>query len=397
MRQQRFGLAAVGVLACTSPAAAQEWSFEAGGRATLAAGAFSADAAEPESALARAEAWLDGSILFDNQIELGFAIAAAAERDHPRADPRGDAVLGPQINPLALPVSPPLRSIHAGLAQSGVPADRGPRAQLETAFIYASNPMGEISLGRQEGIAARFAARPDRIAETLSAADPRLDLTGLGGPRLVDRLSGPSAKLSLTTARVLGLQFGLSYTPDIEAEGLDAAKHRRPINTIGAEPEKVLEAGASFALRLPDWPAIVAGLTWSRGEGWGPVSRGPANGQFGDVETVAANAQLGFEGWSLGVSALTGDNGWSGAGDRGYTAYAVHAGLDLHDWALGLEIATSSDDLIDLDQDALMLSAVTPITEKLNLMLGVQGARRQGAGLSSANASGVVMEWTVRF
>lgn len=408
---QRYSLshialgAVAGWLALAGAATAQEFAWEQGGQLVGVGGAFNDDGVEAVALAARFEAFLNGSTLFDNQIEVGVAFGLVGERDHPRADPRGDAD-GPFANgcsPLAsgclgAPV-PTYRSIHAGFATGGLAAKRGGRTQLETAYVYVSGPLGEVSLGRQEGVAARFGLRPthglDGAFSAVSASNPELDLTGLGAPRLRDTLSGPSAKLTAATVRVLGLQAGVSYTPSLEAAGLDSAKRFAPAGTIGALPDSVWEAALSFSLRPPGAPNLSAGLTHSRASAERPQA------DFGAVETSTASVAVSDEGWMIGAAALEGDNGWRGAGERRYRSYGVRGGATLGDWSLGLEIATSKDDLTQTKwTNAVGTASISPF-EGVTMTLGLQSVERRpedGAALRpKRHTSGVFVGFGAKF
>lgn len=400
MRYRRFALAAAGLAAMCGPAWADaappeaQWDF--GAEWVAAVGAFDDDRlAEPF--VARGEGWLTGSLLFDNQVELGVSLGLVAERDNPRADPRGDVVGDCPASFAACPsiAGAPVRSVWSRGAAAGSPPNRSVRAQLETAFVYASAPFGEVSLGRQEGTASRFDV--GAASGALAAADPRLDMTGLGAPRTKDTTSGPSAKLSATTARVLGVQLGVSYTPEIEAAGLDAPKRYGPAGSIGFEPGSVWEAGLSFALRPPGWAQVNAGLAVSKAES------DRRERAFEDMSTVTASFSVAEEGWSLGLAALVSDQGWApGGGD--YRAVSARAGIDVAEWTLGLEMATSSDDLVRVDLKSALVSAARPMGDGATLRLGLQGVERDSPTVGAGGArearrnrnSGAFLEWSWR-
>lgn len=413
MRRYTLSQAALGAMAGCLVLAAPAWAqdeaidpastidWKIGGSAVLAGGLYDADGVDPSGLVGRAEGWLTGSTLFDNQVEVGVALGFVAEGDNPRNDPRGDAD-GPfasGCSPFAVgcvgaPI-PTYRSIHAAFAEGGVAADRGGRAQLETAYVYVSGPLGEVAVGRQEGVAARFALRPNRGAAALAAADPKLDLTGLGAPRVRDTISGPSAKITATTARVLGVQAGVSYTPGLEAAGVDAAKRFGPERTVGALPGAIWEAGLSFSLRPPGWPNVAASLTHSR------ASADVRQAEFGAIETTSASVAIADDTWSLGIAALEGDNGWIGAGERTYRSVAVHGGIDLDAWSLGLEIATSADDLTRTDWESAVGTAAFAVSESLSVTLGLQSVERRPATGSvlrpKRHTQGAFVEFSAKF
>jgi hypothetical protein len=343
--------------------------------AALAAGAFDGVRSDPEAVVGRVELGLKGSLLFEDQTEIGFESRLVVERDSPRTDPRGDAT--GFTSALGAP-TPSLRAIHMRYATLGQRADRGPRAQLEDAFIFVRNPFGEVSLGRQPGVGAGFARAVRWGRGEIAASDARLDLSGITAPIVIDRLSGVSPKVTVKSSRVLGVQLGLSYTPDVNTAGVDDPARYTPADALGAKPDSALEAAIGFELNLPGTPYLV-GAHASYSKASGPR----VGGLFDDVETTSAS--LAFEGpnFSLGLRTLNGDNGWAGGGGaRGYSATAVRAGFSQDGVAYGLEIATSSDNLVNADTRAAVLSATAPLGAEgsgFSITYGLQGIERESS------------------
>jgi hypothetical protein len=365
----------------SAAAADLAWSAHFGG--VLAAGAFDAPSVEPEALVGAVWAGLGADLLFDNQVSVGVQASLTAFQDHPRTDPRGDALAG---------AAPGFRSVHKHLAEGGARADMGPRLNVEAAYVYARGPLGELRVGRDSGYAATVAAAPAFAPISLGPADAGLDLTGLGSVVTADQLSGTSTKVSARTARVLGLDLGVSYTPTLEAWAPGTTRRYGPAGVVGAIPDSIWEAGASLELQPPAWDVgIVGAATLSNAAG--PTIAGV----FEDVETVTANLGLRGRDWYLAAAGLRGDNGWSGPGDRDYQSISVQAGVALPDFNLGLEMAGSTDDLIATDLKTAMISMQKPFEGGHTLTLGLQHGERE-SGLPTARrterAFGVFAEWT---
>lgn len=361
-----------------------DWSFAVGG--VLAAGAFDSTNTDPEPIVGAAWADINADLVFDNQVSIGLNLSLAASRNHPRVDPRGDSLEG---------VAPGFRSVHMDVAQGGPKADMGPRMTVERASIYLNTPFAIVRAGRDMGYAANVAAIPPNAPTSLAPADAGLDLTGLGSVLTRDFSAGASSKITITTQRTLGVDFGVSYTPEIEAAAPGATRRYGPPGALGAQPDSVLEAGASLDLRPPGWEiGIVGAVTISKADGPNVA------GLFGDVETMTANFGLRGNDWYVGAAGLVGDNGWSGAGDRDYRSIALHAGVALDGVDLGVEIASGSDDLIDADLHTAMVSARYTLDDVNSLTVGLQSAERE-SGLAGARkterAVGVFAEWVVDF
>jgi hypothetical protein len=206
-------LALVSVTA-SLPAAAQEdwsvwetdWKAEAG--LVLSPGAN-------EQALYRLGLGVDTNRVLDNGLVLGFALQLDAQQDHPARAGFSGVVADPA------PGMPAVTGAFSGLAQSIGFEDDGARGELQTAYLYAEGGYGEVRLGRDEGVAKRFSQGAPSLFSTVSLHAPRLDPEGGAIVRTDHDLTGPAAKISYTTPRIVGFKGGLSYTPDANVRGLD--------------------------------------------------------------------------------------------------------------------------------------------------------------------------------
>ncbi|HBQ49254.1 MAG TPA: hypothetical protein DD728_10285, partial [Hyphomonas atlantica] len=107
------------------------------------------------------------------------------------------------------------------------------RAELEEAYVYIDGGYGEVRLGRDEGVAARFQENAPSVFSTLALGRQSLDPTGIDMVTTRHDLTGPSAKLSYATPRLVGIRAGLSFTPKADVRGLDRDADR---NLPGVAP-----------------------------------------------------------------------------------------------------------------------------------------------------------------
>ncbi len=302
------------------------------------------DGGDGEALTARATAFVQAGWLFENQIEAGFGAGVVAERDDPRRDPRGGRVgaCAPAQGGCASLGAAPLRGFVSGYHTDGAAADEDARIALESAYLYLRSGWGEVSIGRDQGAARRLSVTPPTILAVGGGLDAPVDGTGLGTVILRNDISGQSAKVFAATTRIVGLQAAVSWTPELEHEGIDQGYRERFGAPQVFAPEDILEGALSFAHTFANGWETVAGLTYAHAEDKGGR---PA---FGAMDAWSAGATVGRNGWSFGASYLESDNGWASDG-RDYRAVGVSAVRESGDWAVMLEAGASSDDLTFVD------------------------------------------------
>jgi hypothetical protein len=239
-----------------------------------------------------------------------------------------------------------VRGFVSGAVPFGPAADEGPRLSLEQAYVYVRGGWGEFSAGRDLGAGERFSLTPLSILAIGGGLDPVVEGTGRGAVMLKNDISGPSAKATFATTRIFGLQAGVSWTPELEAEGLDQGYRARAGAPAAYQPEDILEGGLSFAHTLPGGWETAAGLTYAQAEDSG------GRGAFGDMRAWSAGATVSRGPWSAGASWLANDNGWA-AGGRDYSAWGASGIYRSGDWSWMLEAGASSDDLVAVDVTAV--------------------------------------------
>ncbi len=288
-----------------------------------------------------------------------------------------------------------LRAPATGIALSDNRTDSEGRASFEQAYVYAKNPWGEVSLGRDQGAAARLDARAPKVLNYAHATSPTIDLSGASIVRSRNDVTGPSAKITYVTPRILGLRAGGSYTPKAEARGLDFDNGATAPGLENADLENVFEAALSFDhVFRSDLTRVRVGLTSTIAE---PSSVNPV---FKDYTAWGAGLEVEKGNLATGIRYLHSNN----AVDNG--AYeAVEAGLVYYfeDWTVGAEIGAAQDDLLNIDGSVWSLSAKRNVSPNISLGFAYTDTRTSGSINVFRNGSdllaegkGVLIELTVR-
>tara|TARA_R110000787_G_scaffold44093_7_gene107979 strand:- start:84 stop:1250 length:1167 start_codon:yes stop_codon:yes gene_type:complete len=379
-------LAVLGPLA--GQAMAQEdwevWETEAG--AEVAVAASTADGAPVTSAGAFN---LSTNRILDNGLEIGAVGRFELQHDNPhRAGFSGatgsDFGLG--------------QGAFSGLAPGTGYEHVGTRAQLEQAYVYAEGGYGEVRLGRDKGVAARFYEGAPSIFLKASTANPVLDPTGRAYVRTDNDLTGPALKVSYASPRILGVRAGVSYTPTADVRGLDRDPERRVAGNPQVSVDSAAEAAINVSRRLRESGVRVRGaLAYSRAD----VSSALRPDIYGTVETWSAGASAEFETITLGASVLGSNNGLdSGAGD--YSAWSIGATKQAFSMTFGLDYGEATDDLTGLTSESWSLGAAKELTDSLRLAGGYrsQTARIRrvlplGVPQNEDSADGIVLEITL--
>ena len=358
--------------------------FERDAAVTVLAGAYDADAvAEPEALVARASVFGRAGILFDNQIEGGVGLGLAAERDHPGRDPVGGRAGDCAPTSPACPSAGGLavRGPVSGHFASGAASDRGPRASLETAYLYVRGGFGEASIGRSRGAAALTGVSAPSIFVLAGAADSPVDATGLGGSITRNDISGSSAKALVQSERILGFKGAVSYTPRLELDGLDHGVRSRPGDPLTHRAEAIVEVGASLSHRFTNgWDVAASGS-------WATAADGDPTPAFDRMDAWGLGATLGRGAWRVGAAYLENDNGWAG-NRRDYRAFSVSGVVERGPWAFSIEGAAASDDLVFTDLAAVTFGTRRTVSEHLSIGGGVTIRERHSPLAAMGNRAG---------
>lgn len=312
------------------------WETDISGEATLVLNP--AVAAEGERALFLLAGSTKTSYVFENGLIMGAAGRVEIQKDHPsRAGFSGNIGSGHD-----LPVG---QGAFSGLSAVANPEKIGPRGQLEEAYIWFSGGYGEVRIGRDDGIAARFYEGAPTTLMFAPIVNASLDPTGRNFIQTRHDLTGPAAKITATSPRILGVRAGFSYTPEADVRGLDRDPTRSLSDGGQLDLQNAVEIAANVTRRLPDGgPRIQANLAWSQAD----LSR---LSEETSVETLSTGASIEGEKWEIGVSFLASDNGFDRtSGD--YTAWHVGAARNWKAWKIGIGYGEATDDGASLESDA---------------------------------------------
>ncbi len=328
------------------------------------------------------EIGLSGEVttVLDNGAEIGVRATARVQRDHPaRAGFSGNLSADPAALGLLLP-----RGAFSGLSAAGPLEDTGARGAVEAAYIYIDGGYGEALAGRDLGVAARFFEGPRDVFTHARAVNPLLDPGGVNIVRTQHDITGPSAKVSYATPRILGVRAGLSFTPLAEAPGLDRDADR---SGPGVEPLQIrntVEVALGFSRRLRG-PGVR--LRWSGAYSRADVRTEPPVAPRPDLSTFSTGAEAEWRNLSLGASFLTSNN----SGGR-YTAWSAGARVE----ALGLEWAASygraDDDLVGATGESWSLGVRKQFLEQISVAVGVQESVLEPTESSTVSTLGPVIE-----
>lgn len=242
----------------------------------------------------------------------------------------------------------------SGLSSAPTLDDSDIRSRLETAYLQIDGGYGEVRIGKDRGVAARFFEGPKSALTHARLDSSLLDPTGLAATRTRHDLTGPSLKASYASPRLIGLRAGISFTPDANADGLD----RRPAaGTGGLAPDTrnaiELALNGTRRFRESGWRFDV-GLGWSNAD---VSTRGSLNDfspVYEDMQTWSAGTRIEKGDWTVGASWLNSDNGLPN-GD--YSSWSAGLFKSSHDIDFSAEYGESEDHFADLDSQGWRLAA----------------------------------------
>lgn len=327
--------------------------------------------------------------VLENGLELGAAFQVDAELDHAARSGFSGIVADPAAG------TPALAGAFSGLVRSPGMEDNGARAVLQTAYVYLEGGYGEVRLGRDEGVAKRFAQGAPSLFANISLHAPRLDPDGGAIIRTDHDLTGPAAKVSFATPRIVGFKGGISYTPEADVRGLD----RDPVRILPGTAAFVLsnagEASLSFNHRFRESGVrLRASTAWSRAD----VDAAPtAPVPYGSVETWSFGANAEWKDTVIGASWQTSDNGLEGRpGDyTAWTAGITHTAFGF-DW--GAEYGEASDDAAGVEGESWRAGLARSVTDTARIAFGYRSDQLDmGANAASRRlgGEGVVIEITL--
>ncbi|MEM1391291.1 MAG: porin [Pseudomonadota bacterium] len=335
---------------------------------------------ESETFLGEASLFGTAETVLESGVRLRGRFALRLQKDHPQR-PGGSGGFGNDTT--AAP------SAFSGLSDGPVPTGEGDdlRARLETAYIQVDGGYGELRIGKDSGVAARFYEGAPSVFSHTRGDTPLLDATGLTTVRTRHDLTGPSAKVSYATPRLLGVRAGLSFTPEADADGLD----RRP-SAGGAlsapEIKTAVEMTINATRTLRD-----SGLRFDAAVAWSTANVSPKFGaaSYGDMETLSAGLKLDYKAWSAGISMLSSDNGLSG-GD--YTAWNAGLMRESDFFDISFTYGEAEDDSANLDGSSWRLGVGKDFDTGLGLAVAYVDDSVKINGID-VSGNGIVVEMTL--
>lgn len=318
-------VASVGAIASPVWAQGVEFGHDAEFETVLVVSPGRSDAGEvnSETVLAGVYASLKGEAMLSNGVEVGAKIAGGIDLDHPaRAGFSGVLGDGTLVDPS------PLRGAFTGLSSGGTPEEIPAQGQIEQGYVYVKFGHGEVRGGIDRGVAARFFRGGPDVFEWSNTAEPRLDTSGVASVITRPDLTGPSAKVTYTTPRLLGFRAGVSYTPQANRQGLDRDPARQVDGTIPFDLEHAVEVSANVSRPIKKLGArLRASVSYSRANidqtdfEAQRADFGPEFDRPNAVDVVTVGGSLEGENVTVGGSWLTSSNG----GGR-YSAWNVGIG-----------------------------------------------------------------------
>ena len=386
---------AIGVVvgAVILPSAAAEpleiagWTIEPSSEVALVLSPGRSDAGQTDSENVLGE--LRGEVrverVLDNGVEIGVRLGGKVQRDHPARSGFAGRI-GDAAAPLG-GLAP--RGAFTGLTLGGEAEDTNLQAQLETAFIYADGGYGQILLGRDQGIARRFFEGSPSVFRKHRIASPALDTSGISLLLTRNDLTGPAAKISYASPRILGLRLGASYTPRANISGLDRDPDRDVVGVLEPRLESAAEAALNFSHRFRS-----SGI---RLETYGAYGRadlevGENRSESGTVEVWSAGSKITWENLEFGGDWLTTDNG---AGR--YRAWSTGLKAELFGFDWSAEYGQSDDNLSGFDGESWSFGVSHRVLETLTVSTGVQSQSLNSDAMLSQTSLGPVLEMILNF
>lgn len=316
--------------------------------------------------------------VLENGVRLRARGALRLQADHPSRP----GAIGGFGSSTAAPVG-----AFSGLSSAVPIEDSDIRTRLETAYLQVDGGYGEVRVGKDLGVGARFYEGTRSVLSHARLDSTLLDPTGLSTVRTRHDLTGPSAKISYASPRILGLRGGISYTPNADADGLD----RRPNAGTGGlspETENALEVAINGTRRLREsgWRFDV-GLAWSTAE----VSSSDALTPYDQVETWSAGTRIEKDDWTLGLSWLESDNGLP---QSAYNAWSAGLHREAYDTEFSVEYGQSEDRGANIDGESFRIGAARDWGKSTRIGIGyVQDSNK--TPVQTWESRGVVVEITL--
>ncbi|MGV6802053.1 MAG: porin [bacterium] len=316
-----------------------------------------------------------GSTLLDNGLEIGGVVEA-----------RGDADIHNQYW-----AGGRYSSLLAGGDRGVGPEDSD--VFLQSAYGYIKGGFGEISVGRDNGIASQLAVTSPTVFSAIGVNDWKTDLTGLNDVQTINDFSGYSTKLTyMPPANFLGgvlggVQLGVSYSPQLRDCAADELCAPANGYRSGAIPQAALNEGANWRdvveTAIYYEKALNAEKDVRLGLGASYVSASedvtnPDDTLIDDYKSVSLGLNLAIDGLTLGGSVKNTNSGLAND-DDGYLAFDAGVTYEAGPWGFMLGYGAA-----DADHDAANLLDPSLYRETQSAQAGVSYVFDQGVTLGAA-------------
>lgn len=250
----------------------------------------------------------------------------------------------------------------SGISTSVPISDSGTRARMELAYLQIDGGYGEVRIGKDRGVADRFHEGSKSVLGHARLDSTFLDPSGLSAIRSRHKLTGPSAKISYASPRLVGIRAGVSYTPEADADGLD----RRPAAGTGG-PSPATENAVEFALNATrrfreSGVRLDFGLGWSTAD----VSANNLTAPYGTVESWSAGTRIEKDDWTFGSSWLSSNNGLP---DSDYSAWSTGLHRDWYGTEFSAEYGRAEDRGAALDSSGWRIGAARKFGKSAKLAI----------------------------
>lgn len=333
---------------------------------------------DPETVLGELSLTGQSEKVLESGLRIRARGALRLQRDHPTR-PGGTGGFG--NDPLAA------TGAFSGLSPASPITASDLRARLETAYLQVDGGYGEVRIGKDSGVASRFYEGAKSVLSHGRLDSSLLDPTGLSTVRTRNDLTGPSAKFSYASPRLIGVRAGVSFTPEADADGLD----RRPASSasgLAPETQNAIELALNASRRFRDSGVRVdVGLGWASGD----VPATALTPQYGSIESWSAGTRIEKDDWTFGASWLSSDNGLP---ESDYSAWSTGLHKEAYNTEFSAEYGESTDDGVGLDSQSWRIGAARQVTPDTRLAIAYLQDEIE-TPLRQQRSEGIVVEITL--
>ena len=265
----------------------------------------------------------------------------------------------------------PVAGLLTGLSSDPGLDAASSRILLEKTQLYLQTRWVKLRAGPGETAAVQEASQPLHAFRLSRAHSSPIDPTGLNLADTQLSLADGATGVSVQSQRIIGFRVSASYAPQSDP----CAQHCHPAGpeVLRADLQSVWSLAASFDRRIP-----TSGVRWSAALGYETASAsGPVSAVFEDPWLVRADLVRQAGDLTIGVSGLTGSDGYQ---DADYHSLGLDLTYEQGDWAYGLELGYGRSDLVQTESRSLMFGASRLVGARGILGMSVMGVREESPG-----------------